>query len=48
MIVGFEKPAEGQICVPKTPSQNPEGKGENRQSIKSEKNHKNYFGNAFP
>jgi hypothetical protein len=33
VIVGFEKSAEGQVCVPGTPSQNPASKGENRQSI---------------
>jgi hypothetical protein len=43
VIVGFEKSAEGQIRVPETPSQNPAGKGENRQSIKNEENHKNNF-----
>jgi hypothetical protein len=30
--------------VPETPSQNPAGKGENRQSIKNEENHKIIFG----
>jgi len=35
-IVGFEKPAEGKIRVPETPSQNPAGQGENRQNIKNE------------
>jgi hypothetical protein len=40
VIVGFEKPAEGQICMPETPSQNPADKSENRQSIKNEENHK--------
>jgi hypothetical protein len=44
VIVGVEKPAEGQICVPETPSKNPAGKGENRQSIKNEENHKIIFG----
>jgi hypothetical protein len=48
VIVGFEKPAEGQICVPETPSENPAGKGENRQSIKNEENHKNNFWNESP
>jgi hypothetical protein len=48
VIVGFEKPAEGQICVPETPSQNPAGKGENRQGIKNKENHKNNFGNEPP
>jgi hypothetical protein len=43
VIVGFEKPAEGQIRVPETPSPNPAGKGENRQSIKNEENHKFLF-----
>jgi hypothetical protein len=46
VMVGFEKPAEGQICVPETPSQNPAGKGENRQSIKNEENHKFLFVSA--
>jgi hypothetical protein len=41
--VGFEKSAEGLICLPETPSQNPAGKGENRQSIKNEENHKFLF-----
>jgi len=36
VIMGFEKPAEGQICVPETPSQNPAHQGENRQRIKNE------------
>jgi hypothetical protein len=48
VIVRFEKPAEGQICVPETPSQNPASKGENRQRIKNEENHKNNFGNESP
>jgi hypothetical protein len=48
VIVGFEKPAEGQICVPETPSQNPAGKAENRQRIKNEENHKNNFWNESP
>jgi hypothetical protein len=48
VIVGFEKPAEGQICVPETPSKNPAGKGENRESIKNEENHKNNFWNESP
>jgi hypothetical protein len=47
MIVGFEKPAEGPIYVPETPSQNPAGKGEIRQSIKNEENHK-LFWNESP
>jgi hypothetical protein len=34
--------------VPKTPSQNPAGKGENRQSKKNEGNHKNNFWNKSP
>jgi hypothetical protein len=38
--MGFEKPAEGQIRVPETPSQNPAGKGKDRQSIKNKSNHK--------
>ena len=45
VILGFEKPVQGQICVPATPSQNPAGTGENRQSIKNEENHKNNFWN---
>jgi hypothetical protein len=48
VIVGFEKSAEDQICVPEAPSQNPAGKGENRQSIKNEENHNNNFWNEFP
>jgi hypothetical protein len=40
VVMGCEKPAEGQICVPETPSQNPAGKGENRQGINNEGNHK--------
>jgi hypothetical protein len=40
VIVSFKKPAEGQIGVPEAPSQNPTDKGENRQSIKNEGNHK--------
>jgi hypothetical protein len=48
VIVGFEKPAEGQIRMPETPSQNPAGKGENRQSIKNKENHKNNFWNESP
>jgi hypothetical protein len=43
VIVGFEKTAEGQICVPETPSQNPAGKGENRQGIKNKENHNFLF-----
>jgi hypothetical protein len=39
-IMGFEQPAEGQICVPETPSQNPADKGKNRQGIENERNHK--------
>jgi hypothetical protein len=40
VIVGFEKPTENQICMPKTPSQTPKDKGENGQSIKNNENHK--------
>ena len=46
MTVGFEKLAEGQIRMPETPSQNPAGKVENRQSIKNEENHKFLFVSA--
>jgi hypothetical protein len=47
VIAGFEKPAEGQIRVPETPTRNPAGKGENRQGIKNEENHKIIFGMNF-
>jgi hypothetical protein len=40
VIVGYEKPAEGEICMPETPSPNPADKCENRQGIKNEENHK--------
>jgi hypothetical protein len=40
VIVGSEKPAEGQIQMPEAPSQNPKDKGEYRQSIKNNENHK--------
>ena len=44
VIVGFKKPDEGQTCVPKTPCQNPAGKGKNRQRIKNKENHKKIRG----
>jgi hypothetical protein len=40
VITGFEKPAEGQVCVPETPSQNPADKGEHCQRVKNKGNHK--------
>jgi hypothetical protein len=52
--MGFEKPAEGQIRMPETPSQNPTGKGKDRQSIKNKGNHKflsiptRFAGQLFP
>jgi hypothetical protein len=35
VMVGHEKPADGQIRMPETPSQNPKDKAEIRQSKKN-------------
>jgi len=40
VIVGCEKPADGQIRMPQAPSQNPKEKSDNRQNIKNNDRHK--------
>ena len=43
VMVGHEKPADGQIRMPEAPSQSPKEKGENRQNIKNNDSHKIYL-----